>query len=203
MSPLVAGLVQVGVLIAALAVAYRPLGDYMARVFTARSHSKLERAIYRFARIDPDAEQKWSTYAYGVLGFSFAVSAIAGVLIGLAPALQQSKASPGTLMGEGARGASAGMGRRRLRTALVVAQVAMALVVLNTAGLLGRSFIALERVEPGFEPDGVMSAYVNLPRRAGGPYDSGSVVPAVALNSCPCPYPCRSPGRTARRFRSG
>ncbi|GHH33892.1 potassium-transporting ATPase subunit KdpA [Lentzea cavernae] len=71
MSPLAAGLVQVGILFAALAVVYRPLGDYMARVFTAKSHLRVERAIYRFARINPDAEQKWSTYAYGVLGFSF------------------------------------------------------------------------------------------------------------------------------------
>ncbi|MFD4672574.1 potassium-transporting ATPase subunit KdpA [Lentzea sp. NPDC058450] len=76
MSPLVAGLIQVGILVAALAVAYRPLGDYMARVFRVQEaepqkHSRLERAIYRFARIDPNAEQKWSTYAYGVLGFSF------------------------------------------------------------------------------------------------------------------------------------
>ncbi|MFJ8961757.1 potassium-transporting ATPase subunit KdpA [Lentzea sp. NPDC102401] len=71
MSPLVAGLLQVGILVAALAVVYRPLGDYMARVFTAKSHSRAEKAIYRFARINPDAEQKWSTYAYGVLGFSF------------------------------------------------------------------------------------------------------------------------------------
>ncbi|MFS8099737.1 potassium-transporting ATPase subunit KdpA [Lentzea alba] len=71
MSPLVAGLLQVGILVAALAVVYRPLGDHMARVFQNKNHSKLEKAIYRFARIDPDAEQKWSTYAYGVLGFSF------------------------------------------------------------------------------------------------------------------------------------
>ncbi|MCR3749194.1 potassium-transporting ATPase subunit KdpA [Lentzea californiensis] len=71
MSPLVAGLLQTGILLTALAVVYRPLGDYMARVFTAKGHLKAERAIYRFARINPDAEQKWSTYAYGVLGFSF------------------------------------------------------------------------------------------------------------------------------------
>ncbi len=71
MSPLVAGLLQAGLLVAALAAVYRPLGDHMARVFRAKSHLKLERAVYRFARIDPDAEQKWSTYAYGVLGFSF------------------------------------------------------------------------------------------------------------------------------------
>ncbi|KOV85331.1 potassium-transporting ATPase subunit KdpA [Nocardia sp. NRRL S-836] len=71
MSPLVAGLLQVGILFAALAAAYRPLGDHMARVFQRESHSRAESALYRFARIDPDAEQRWSTYAYGVLGFSF------------------------------------------------------------------------------------------------------------------------------------
>ncbi|MCX2947214.1 potassium-transporting ATPase subunit KdpA [Lentzea sp. NEAU-D7] len=71
MSPLVAGLLQTGILVTALAVVYRPLGDYMARVFTAEHHLRVERAIYRFARVNPDAEQKWSTYAYGVLGFSF------------------------------------------------------------------------------------------------------------------------------------
>ncbi|GGM72142.1 potassium-transporting ATPase potassium-binding subunit [Lentzea pudingi] len=71
MSPLVAGLLQVGILLTALAVVYRPLGDHMARVFSAQGHLRVERAIYRFARINPDAEQKWSTYAYGVLGFSF------------------------------------------------------------------------------------------------------------------------------------
>lgn len=71
MSPTVAGLVQVGILLVALAAAYRPLGDYMARVYSTAKHSKLELAIYRVGRINPDSEQKWSTYAYGVLGFSF------------------------------------------------------------------------------------------------------------------------------------
>jgi predicted permease len=107
-----------------------------------------------------------------VLAFTFGVSALAGVCIGLVPALQQSAATPGMVLGAESKGASGGMARRRLRTALVVAQVAMALVVLNTAGLLGRSFVALQRVEPGFQPEGVMSAYVSLPRRLGGPYDS-------------------------------
>lgn len=71
MSPTVAGLLQAGLLVLALAVVYRPLGDYMARVYSATGHSKVERAIYRLGRVSPDAEQKWSTYAYGVLGFSF------------------------------------------------------------------------------------------------------------------------------------
>ena len=112
-----------------------------------------------------------------VLAFSFGVSALAGVLIGVVPALQPS-ATPGLVLGAATRGASGGLARRRLRTTLVVAQVALALVVLNAAGLLGRSFVALQRVEPGFDPRGVMSAYVSLPRRAGGPYDSAQKVNA-------------------------
>ncbi|TWP50425.1 potassium-transporting ATPase subunit KdpA [Lentzea tibetensis] len=71
MSPTAAGLVQVGILVVALAVVHRPLGDHMARVYSATKHSKLELAIYRLGRVDPDAGQKWSIYAFGVLGFSF------------------------------------------------------------------------------------------------------------------------------------
>jgi predicted permease len=113
-----------------------------------------------------------------VFMFSLGVSAVAGILIGLVPALQQAGGHPGSLLGESTRGSSAGTSRRRLRSALVVAQVAMALFVLNTAGLLGRSFMALQRVEPGFETAGVMSMYVNLPRRAGGAYDSAQKIDA-------------------------
>ncbi len=113
-----------------------------------------------------------------VLTFSFLISAVAGVLIGLVPAFQQASASPGSVLGEATRGASAGTSRRKLRTALVVAQVAMALVILNTAGLLGRSFAAMQRVEPGFVPDGVMTSYISLPRRLGGRYDSVQKVSA-------------------------
>jgi K+-transporting ATPase ATPase A chain len=72
MSPTAAGLAQVGILLAALALAYRPLGDHMARVFSAKEHTRAELAVYRFGRIDPDAGQRWTTYAFGVLGFSFA-----------------------------------------------------------------------------------------------------------------------------------
>ncbi|MFE2750548.1 potassium-transporting ATPase subunit KdpA [Actinosynnema sp. NPDC059335] len=71
MSSTVAGLLQVGLLIVALAVVYRPFGDYMARVYTGAEHSKVERAVYKVARVDPDSEQRWGTYALGVLGFSF------------------------------------------------------------------------------------------------------------------------------------
>lgn len=71
MSPTLAGLAQVGLLVVALAVAHRPFGDYMARVYTSARHSGVERAVYRVARVDPDSEQRWGTYALGVLGFSF------------------------------------------------------------------------------------------------------------------------------------
>ncbi|MEJ2852972.1 MULTISPECIES: potassium-transporting ATPase subunit KdpA [unclassified Saccharothrix] len=71
MSSTTAGLLQVGLLIVALAAVHRPFGDYLARVYTSTGHLRVERAIYRVARVDPDSEQRWTTYAYGVLGFSF------------------------------------------------------------------------------------------------------------------------------------
>ncbi len=70
MSPTVAGLLQVGILLVLLAAVYKPLGDYMARVFTDQRHLAVERVIYRTARVNPDAEQRWPVYAAGVLGFS-------------------------------------------------------------------------------------------------------------------------------------
>ncbi|MCE7007788.1 potassium-transporting ATPase subunit KdpA [Kibdelosporangium philippinense] len=71
MSSTWAGLAQVGLLLLALALVYKPLGDYMARVFTSEKDLKIERAIYRVARVEPRSEQHWKTYASGVLAFSF------------------------------------------------------------------------------------------------------------------------------------
>jgi potassium-transporting ATPase potassium-binding subunit len=72
MSATWAGLGQLGLLLAALALVYRPLGDHLARVFSTKEHWRVERAFYRLVRVDPDAEQRWSTYAGSVLAFSFA-----------------------------------------------------------------------------------------------------------------------------------
>ncbi|MCU1687663.1 MAG: kdpA [Amycolatopsis sp.] len=71
MSDTAAGFVQVGLLLVALAVVYRPFGDYMARVFSSEKHLKAERGLYRLFRVNPDSEQRWPTYAAGVLGLSF------------------------------------------------------------------------------------------------------------------------------------
>ncbi|MGH9262904.1 MAG: potassium-transporting ATPase subunit KdpA, partial [Acidimicrobiales bacterium] len=72
MSATAAGLLQILVLLVALALVHRPLGDYMARVFTSTKHVAVERAFYRSVRVDPDADQRWSTYLLSLLGFSAA-----------------------------------------------------------------------------------------------------------------------------------
>ena len=70
MSDGAAGLLQALLLVAALAVCYRPLGDYMARVFSSDRHLAVERAGYRLMGVDPDADQTWRAYLRGVLAFS-------------------------------------------------------------------------------------------------------------------------------------
>ncbi|HEY2701955.1 MAG TPA: potassium-transporting ATPase subunit KdpA [Pseudonocardiaceae bacterium] len=70
MSTTGAGLLQVGLLIVALALVYKPFGDYMAHVFTTDKHWRVERVLYRLFRVNPDSEQRWTTYGAGVLGFS-------------------------------------------------------------------------------------------------------------------------------------
>ncbi|GGP07460.1 potassium-transporting ATPase subunit KdpA [Nonomuraea glycinis] len=70
MTPALAGIVFIGSLLSALALCYRPLGDYMYRVYTGTRHSRVERVIFRLLGVRPDTEQRWSVYARGVLAFS-------------------------------------------------------------------------------------------------------------------------------------
>jgi K+-transporting ATPase ATPase A chain len=70
MSDTASGLLTIAVLVAALAVVHVPLGGWMARVFTDTRHWRLERVVYRLCRVDPSSEQRWTTYAVAVLGFS-------------------------------------------------------------------------------------------------------------------------------------
>jgi K+-transporting ATPase ATPase A chain len=70
MSSSLAGILQIVALVIALAIFYKPLGDYMARIFTSEKHSKVELGLYRVIGIDPDADQKWGTYARSMLAFS-------------------------------------------------------------------------------------------------------------------------------------
>ncbi|ANY08218.1 potassium-transporting ATPase subunit KdpA [Pseudonocardia sp. HH130630-07] len=82
-----AGLAQVGLVVLLLAAAWKPLGDWMARVYTDTRHWRVERWIYRLCRIDADSGQRWTTYASGVLGFSFVSVALLYLLQRLQPFL--------------------------------------------------------------------------------------------------------------------
>ena len=94
--------------------------------------------------------------------FTLSVSMAAGVVSGLAPALAASKTDLVSTLKEGARGARTGVGRNRLRQGLVVAEVALALVVLIGAGLLVGSFARLTAVKPGFDPNNLMTMWISL-----------------------------------------
>jgi K+-transporting ATPase ATPase A chain len=70
MSDTLAGWLQVGLLVAALAACYIPLGNYIAKIFTTDKHWKIERAIFRLTGIDPSVDQTWGSYLRSMLSFS-------------------------------------------------------------------------------------------------------------------------------------
>ena len=70
MNATLAGILFLATLVIAIALSYRPLGDYMARVFMGKTHWRAERVIYRAIGVNPDADQKWSTYLRSMLAFS-------------------------------------------------------------------------------------------------------------------------------------
>jgi putative ABC transport system permease protein len=102
-----------------------------------------------------------------VLFFCFLVSVLTGILFGLAPALQLSRPNLGDALKDEARGSSALTGGKT-RAVLVIAEVALSVVLLVSAGLTIRSFVALQRVELGFQPEHVMSVGLPLPAKRYG-----------------------------------
>jgi predicted permease len=105
-----------------------------------------------------------------VLVFTLGVSLVTGLLFGLAPALRAAKLDLNTALKAGGRSAQGdgglGSSRGRLRGVLVVAEVAIALMLLIGAGLLLKSFVRLQQVSPGFEPGGVISMRVGPSARS-------------------------------------
>jgi putative ABC transport system permease protein len=94
--------------------------------------------------------------------FALGVSILTGLIFGLAPALQASKTDLAASLKEGGRSGSAGARRNRLRSALVVAEVALSLVLLVGAGLLIKSFRQLVTTDPGYSPARVLAVTVAL-----------------------------------------
>jgi len=70
MNSSLAGVLQLVLLVVVLAICYKPLGDYLARVFTSPKHLRVEKAFYKVIGIDPEADQRWGTYARSMLAFS-------------------------------------------------------------------------------------------------------------------------------------
>src|SRR5205823_1559137 len=99
-----------------------------------------------------------------VLIITFAVSVGTGILFGLVPGLASSNPELTESLKEGGRSSTAGKRRNSLRNALVIAEVALALVLLTSAGLLMKSFVRLQNVNPGFDSHNVLTAEVSLPK---------------------------------------
>src|SRR5437773_2823249 len=119
------------------------------RIFLALSpvtHSRLDEAS-----LDP-----------AVLGFAAFIALVTGVVFGLVPALQASRLDLRKSLHEGGRGAD-GAVRERVRGGLVATEVALALVLLTTSGLMFRSFLRVQAVQPGFRSDSVLVFDLQLP----------------------------------------
>ncbi|MGI8432610.1 MAG: ABC transporter permease [Chthoniobacterales bacterium] len=98
-----------------------------------------------------------------VLAFALAVSLLVGLVLGLVPAIHLSQRQLQSDLQEAGRGSSAGGGSARIRSLLIVAQVALTLILLVGAGLLGRSFQRLLSVDPGFQPESVVTMSISQP----------------------------------------
>ena len=99
-----------------------------------------------------------------VVGFTIAVSALTGLMFGIVPAFQASRANLNEGLRDGTRGTSGSRRAHRTRNVLVVVEVALAMVLLVGAVLLLQTFVRLLNVDAGFRPDGVLTMEVALPR---------------------------------------
>jgi putative ABC transport system permease protein len=98
-----------------------------------------------------------------VIWFTLAVAFLSGLLFGLAPALQFSRPALNESLKDGGRGATAGPGRILLRSALVVSQITLSLILLAGAGLMLRSFLHLQSVDLGYDTSNMLTLRLSLP----------------------------------------
>ena len=109
----------------------------------------------------------------GVLGFALALGAVTGVLFGIVPALQATGIR--VRQGLGQSGPTLTARRERLRGALVISEIALALVLLSGAGLMLKSFLRMRSVDPGFRTRNILTMTVDLPNAA---YPSATAIKA-------------------------
>jgi putative ABC transport system permease protein len=98
-----------------------------------------------------------------VLAFSIGIAIVTGLLFGLVPAFHAARAEIGQMLKESVRGSTVRRAAQRTRSALVMTEMALAVVLLVGAGLLIRSFATLLKVDPGFRPENVVSFDVSVP----------------------------------------
>ena len=111
-----------------------------------------------------------------VLGFAVALTLLLGLIIGLIPVFHTLRTNLASVIQSSSRGASSSRGVRTLSSILVVAQVAVALVLLTGAGLLISSFAKALRVDPGLDPSGVVSARIALTRQYRATPDAANAI---------------------------
>jgi putative ABC transport system permease protein len=97
-----------------------------------------------------------------VLLFALGISLLTGLAFGIAPAWKATAVNLSDVLKEGERGSSEGLHRNRLRGLLIGSEFALAVVLLAGAGLMVRTFLALQHVDPGFDPQGVLSMVVGV-----------------------------------------
>jgi len=129
------------------------IGSWSVRALMAIAPADLPRA--GDVRMDP-----------GVLLFSLVLSLVAGIVFGSAPALVASRPDLAVFLKDVRRDGGSAGGRRALRSVLVAAQMALALVLLTGAGLAARSFSSLVQVDPGIRTSGVLTFEIVLPEAA-------------------------------------